>query len=90
MLLDAAKKVSIHPQMKIIATLRFMSYGMSYDQVDELCNMSEIAVRESFIAFVESACEILGEEYLSALHEDDLRRILEINNGRGFLGYVEC
>lgn len=87
--LDATKTVSIHPRMKINSAPQVMAYGRSYNQADKRCNMSKIAVRETYIAFSEATCEILGEEYLHALQEDDLIRILAINNKQVFPGFVK-
>lgn len=33
---DSAGKLGINPEMRIIAGLRVMAYGMSYDHADEL------------------------------------------------------
>lgn len=39
--------------MRIIAALRVLAYGIGYETVKELAEMSEDSVRDSFIEFVE-------------------------------------
>lgn len=38
---DAARMSGIHPRIKIIAALRVLAYGMSFDKVHEPCELSE-------------------------------------------------
>lgn len=85
---DATNKKGISPLVRIIAALRVLAYGKSYDEVDELCEMSTTSVRESFQEFVREIVNVFGDEYLRAPRESDLLRILGINAARGFPGCV--
>lgn len=85
---DATLKEGITPRMRIISSIRILAYGASFDQVDELCELSEASARESFYAFADEVVEVFGDEYLRAPTEVDLRRILGINAARGFPGCV--
>lgn len=90
---DATKKPGIHPKLRIIAALRIISYGMGYDQVDELCEMSACSAKLTFEDFIHHVCEVFGPEYLRHPNEQDLRRILAMNSARGFpgcLGSWDC
>lgn len=90
---DATGRHGIHPRTRIICALRILAYGMSYDQTDELCEMSASSSRETFICFVEEIVARFGQEYLRQPNEEDLRRILSINSDRGFpgcLGSWDC
>lgn len=90
---DATNKKGMHPMIRVIAALRVLAYGMSYDQVDELCAMSESSVKLTFEAFLTAICELFESTYLRRPNEDDLRRILAINASRGFpgcLGSWDC
>lgn len=85
---DATGKKGIHPQIRLVAALRILAYGMSFDQTDELCELGGTTSRESFLAFVQEINAVFGDEYLRAPRESDLRRILAINDARGFPGCV--
>lgn len=85
---DALKKYGISPLVRIIAALRILAYGKSFDEVDELCEMSASSARESFHGFIEEVIICFGDEYLRPPNEVDLKRILGINATRGFPGCV--
>lgn len=85
---DALNKQGISPLVRIVAALRILAYGKTYDEIDELCEMSRTSARESFHAFVREINSVFGEEYLRAPTEVDLQRILGINSERGFPGCV--
>lgn len=59
---DAAKKQGIDPEIRLIACLRLLEYGSFFDQIDELCSISESACRESFISFVTEIVRQFGTE----------------------------
>lgn len=90
---DACGKIGISPRMRIIAALRILAYGKAFDEMDELCEMSENSARESFYSFLDGITDVFGPEYLRHPNEEDLKRILSINAGRGFpgcLGSWDC
>lgn len=49
---NATGRSGIHPQIRIIAALRILAYGMSFDQADELCEAGATASRDTFLAFI--------------------------------------
>lgn len=70
-----------------------LAYEKGYDELDELCQMSEAPVQRSFHVFVEENFNVFGTEYMRAPNETDLRRIISINEGRGFpdcVGSWDC
>lgn len=83
---DATGKAGINPKMKIISVLRVLAYGMSFDAVDELCEIAESTARKSFFSFIDLMKKEFGSEYLRVPNEADLQRILAINERRGFPG----
>lgn len=90
---DAIKKEGIKPLLRIIASMRILAYGKSFDEVDEICEMSRTSIRQSFKFFVRETISVFSDEYLRAPNETDLRRILGINSQRGFpgcLGSWDC
>lgn len=85
---DATGKAGINPKMKIISVLRVLAYGMSFDAVDELCEIAESTTRKAFFSFIDLMKEEFGSEYLRVPNKADLQRILAINQRRGFPGCV--
>ena len=55
---DVTGKPGIHPRIKIITALRVLEYGMSYEQVDELCELSESSTRKAFYLFLEQCIAV--------------------------------
>lgn len=86
-------KSGIHPIQRIIGALRVQSYGHSSDAVDEVVETSETSMAKTVKIFCASVLEAFGDEYLREPNEEDLRRILAINESRGFpgcLGSLNC
>ena len=55
---DATGKHGIHPLIKLIAALRVLAYGMSYEQVDELCELSESSTLNVFYSFLDECIAV--------------------------------
>ena len=85
---DATGRRGIHPKMRVISTFRMMGYGMSLDSQDELCQMSASAAAESLESFADAVIDKFGDEYVRLPKDADLRRILSINEARGFSGCI--
>lgn len=81
---DAVKRRVIFTRMRLIAALRVLAYGNSFDEVDELVAASASSVWESFLSFTEEVVNVFGYEYLRYRTDADLKRILVINAERGF------
>lgn len=64
------------------------SFGNVLDNVDEICKMSVSSVYKSFLSFTETVIDVSSKEYLRHPYESDIKRILAINAGVGFPGYV--
>jgi hypothetical protein len=90
---DALGKPGLHPQQRVVAALRKLSYGVASDAVDEYVHISESSAHESLAKFCRAFCELYGVEYGRQPTEGDLRRILKINAKRGFpgcVGSIDC
>ena len=90
---DSTNKPGIHPLQRVVAALRMLAYGVAADALDEYIQMSEDSVLLSLKAFCEIVIEHFGEEYLREPAEEDLRRMMGINTGRGFpgcVGSIDC
>lgn len=85
---DATGKPGASPRVKIIAALRVLAYGMSFDQIDELCELGHSTTRKTFLSYLDELNSSFREEYLRAPNSDDLKRILSINESRGFPGSI--
>lgn len=85
---DATGKLGIHPMVRLISVLRIFAYGLSFDEVDELCEISESEARNSFISYISIMPELFEATYLRCPTTSDLKRILAINDRRGFPGCV--
>jgi hypothetical protein len=57
--LDATGKRGPSARLKLTAALRVLAYGCSYDQVDEIVEMSKDMVRLSFLEF----CKFVDNHY---------------------------
>lgn len=71
---------------KITAAMRLFTYGVTRDAVDEYVRIGESTAHEAFKKFVNSVVHIFGEQYLRQPTEGDLRRHMEINRARGWVG----
>jgi Plant transposon protein len=90
---DALGKEGLHPVQRVLAALRMLAYGTAADSVDEYVRISESSALESLRRFCNAVCDTFGEEYGRQPTENDLRRILAINEMRGFpgcLGSIDC
>lgn len=83
---DATGKLGIDPRIKLIAVLRVLGYGTSFDQVDEVCEIAQSTTRRAFLSFINIVKEKFGPGYLRKPKKEDLVRILAINDSRGFPG----
>lgn len=48
---DATGKNGSYPRIKLIVALNCMECGMEFEQIDEICEISESATRKVFISF---------------------------------------
>lgn len=74
----------MHPQTRIITSLRVIGYMFSFHDVDELCGLSQLSALDSFYAFLDDIVEIFDNENLCKHSEKDLGYILSMNAARGF------
>ena len=90
---DRLSKLSIHPLQRITAALRILAYGIAAVALDEYLQMSEDCIILSMKEFCKAIFTEFEEQYLRGPNEDDLRRIMSINEARGFpgcIGSIDC
>lgn len=90
---DALNRPGFSPIHKCTVAIRQLAYGGSADQLDEYLKMGESTGVECLKKFVKGIIEVYGEEYLRRPTVQDVERLLEIGERRGFpgmLGSIDC
>ncbi|XP_009144908.2 putative nuclease HARBI1 [Brassica rapa] len=78
---------------KCTAAIRMLAYGQSGDTYDEYLRLGESTARLCLENFTDGIMELFGEEYLRRPTPDDLQRLLDIGEVRGFpgmIGSIDC
>ncbi|CAO2204234.1 unnamed protein product [Urochloa humidicola] len=91
--LDATGRNSLSPLQKCTTAIRMLGYGTSADQLDEVLKIAASTCLEILGKFAEGVIEVFGEEYLRPPRTDELEKILQENEARGFpgmLGSIDC
>ena len=90
---DALGNLSLSSIQKVTAAIRQLAYGMAADSVDEYVRIGESTALECLKRFCSAICEIFETEYLREPNETDVKRLLEMNEARGWpgmLGSLDC
>jgi Plant transposon protein len=90
---DALGKKGIHGLQRITGAMRILRYGTDCDAVDEIVSVSESVLSATLKHFCAAIIDEFGDEYLREPTENDMKRILVINEPRGFpgcLGSLDC
>ena len=91
--LDALNRPGFSLVHKCTVAIRQLAYGGSADQLDEYLKMGESTGVECLKKFVQGVIEVYGEEYLRRPTVQDVERLLEIGERRGFpgmIGSIDC
>ena len=91
--LDALNRPGFSPVHKCTVAIRQLAYGGSADQLDEYLKMGESTSVECLKKFVQGVIAVYGEEYLRRPTVQDVERLLEIGERRGFpgmIGSIDC
>jgi hypothetical protein len=64
------------------------SYGMTIDIFDEYLQMGESTCVDAMYQFCRDVIVVFGEYFLREPKVEDTRRLLSINESRGFLGMI--
>ncbi|XP_051215460.1 uncharacterized protein [Lolium perenne] len=78
---------------KISAAMRVIAYGIPADYTDEYLRIGEDTTTESVRRFARMIIKLYGPTYLRAPNEDDTKRLMQINEKRGWpgmLGILDC
>ncbi|XP_057451992.1 uncharacterized protein LOC130743780 [Lotus japonicus] len=86
MSVDAVGRQGLSPLQKCTAAIRMLAYGSPADSVDEYVRIGESTAIECLKNFVEGVCEVFGGQYLRRPNEEDMTRLLQWGESRGFPG----
>ena len=90
---DALGKLGFSTLQKVVAAIRILAYGCSYDAVDEYVRMSESSASDCLHHFCCAVISFFGPEYLRSPTISDMKRLMQENAKRGFpgmIGSIDC
>ncbi|XP_048630901.1 uncharacterized protein LOC125604744 [Brassica napus] len=90
---DATGRLGHSPLQKCTAAIRLLAYGTGADTVDEYLRLAETSALLCLHNFTDGIIQLFGDEYLRAPTPDDLQRLLDIGEKRGFpgmIGSIDC
>ncbi|XP_048613007.1 putative nuclease HARBI1 [Brassica napus] len=89
----AIGRLGLSPLQKCTAALRILAYGCAADAVDEYLRLGETTTLSCLTNFTEGVIQLFGDEYLRRPNPEDLQRLLDIGEIRGFpgmIGSIDC
>uniref|UniRef100_A0A0D3C1P6 Myb-like domain-containing protein n=1 Tax=Brassica oleracea var. oleracea TaxID=109376 RepID=A0A0D3C1P6_BRAOL len=90
---DDVGRLGLSPLQKCTAALRMLAYGCVADAVDEYLRLGESTSLSCLSNFTEGVIQLFGDEYLRRPTPEDLQRVLDIGEIRGFpgmIGSIDC
>ncbi|XP_024006428.1 uncharacterized protein LOC112082940 [Eutrema salsugineum] len=90
---DARGRLGLSALQKSTAAIRLLAYGTALDSVDEYLRLGATTARSCLENFVEAIINLFGDEYLRRPTAEDLQRLLNIGEERGFpgmIGSIDC
>ncbi|XP_019170546.1 PREDICTED: putative nuclease HARBI1 [Ipomoea nil] len=90
---DTIGRLGLSTLQKVTAAFRILTYGVAADAIDEYIQIGESTAIESLKRFCRAVVEVFGQRYLRAPDANDVARLLEIGERRGFpgmLGSLDC
>ncbi|XP_048596481.1 uncharacterized protein LOC125578185 [Brassica napus] len=85
---DATGRDGLSPLQKCTAAIRLLAYGSAADSVDEYLRLGESTALSCLDNFTDGIIRLFGDEYLRRPTPEDLQRLLDIGEKRGFPGMV--
>ncbi|XP_033134441.1 uncharacterized protein LOC103843165 [Brassica rapa] len=85
---DATGRLGHSPLQKCTAAIRLLAYGTGADTVDEYLRLAETSALSCLHNFTDGIIQLFEDEYLRAPTPEDLQRLLDIGEKRGFPGMV--
>ncbi|XP_074325375.1 uncharacterized protein LOC141662739 [Apium graveolens] len=91
--IDAVGRKGLSPLQKCTAAIRMLAYGISADAVDDYVRIGETTAIECLKRFVSGVITIFEGEYLRTPNSNDVQRLLQMGEARGFpgmMGSIDC
>ncbi|XP_037409075.1 uncharacterized protein LOC119271293 [Triticum dicoccoides] len=90
---DALDREGLSPLQKCTSAIRQLAYGTPADILDEYLKIAECTSVKCLKLFVQGVIHIFGDEYMRRPNVDDVQRLLDNGESRGFpgmLGSLDC
>nr|XP_051229481.1 uncharacterized protein LOC127347322 [Lolium perenne] len=90
---SAAGIMGFSGYQKISAVMQVLAYGIPADYTDEYLRIGQDTTTESVRRFAKLVIRLYGDVYLRAPNEEDTKRLMEMNEKRGWpgmLGSLDC
>jgi len=90
---DAANRQGLSPLQKCTAAIRQLATGSGADELDEYLKIGETTAMEAMKKFVIGVQEVFAERYLRRPTTEDIERLLQLGERRGFpgmFGSIDC
>ncbi|XP_048623660.1 uncharacterized protein LOC111207822 [Brassica napus] len=91
--INAAGRYGLSPLQKCTAAIRMLAYGQSGDTYDEYLRLGDSTSRLCLANFTDAIIQLFGDEYLRRPTPEDLQRLLDVGEVRGFpgmIGSIDC
>ncbi|XP_020262746.1 uncharacterized protein LOC109838734 [Asparagus officinalis] len=85
---NSAGKLGLSPIQKCTATIRMLAYGVAADACDEYVKIGETTALECTRNFCDGVIALFEDEYSRRPNVEDLQRLLQVGQERGFPGMV--
>lgn len=85
---DALNREGLSPLQKCTAAMRMLAYGIPADHADEYIKIGDSTTLLCLGKFAEGVIAKFGAEYLQRPNAEDVQRLLNIGEARGFLGML--
>ncbi|XP_048599600.1 uncharacterized protein LOC125579783 [Brassica napus] len=85
---DATGRLGLSALQKCTAAIRMLAYGSAVDTVDEYLRLGETTALSCLHNFTDGIIQLFGGEYLRRPTPEDLQRLFDIGEKRGFPGMV--
>ncbi|XP_057723732.1 uncharacterized protein LOC130939660 [Arachis stenosperma] len=92
-IVDATGRRGLSPLQKCTAAIRMLAYGVAADALDDYVRIGESTTIKFSENFVEGVILVFEDGYLRKPNPNDVRRLLQMAEGRGFpgmLGSIDC
>jgi hypothetical protein len=90
---NCAGTLGLSSIQKMTAAFRMLTHGVAADYVDEYVRIGKTTAIESLEKFVKAVVSIYSNNYLRSPNIDDVAKLLEVGERRGFpgmLGSIDC